>query len=264
MAKNRPEPQVLVPLRVPAASGFSCQPSKVQQLQQRASILTSSVKGGQAFISSTCQRKSDTQNAQSPSSQTLENLQPAPLQNGRHLLTADTGLMSDFVFYLLTGFGLLSLSTIHLCQSSSISFVFLCKTLFNLVFVSASYLNMYFLYHTTAYLNYIPLGTAVINMGNNLHLILPEGTLPLPVASSSSPVTSVLTPINQGHASTLTVKQAYFPPSITPVQRFRIAAPVLIPAPTRKPSLSSAFAATQSSSTVLTVPQPAIVAKVSP
>lgn len=113
-------------------------------------------------------------------------------------------------------------------------------------------------------MNYIPLGTAVINMGNNLHLILPEGAFPLPVASSSSPVTSVLTPINQGHTSTLTVKQAYFPPAVTPVQRYRTAAPVLIPAPARKPSLTSAFALAQSSPIALTVPQPAVVAKVSP
>lgn len=48
-------------------------------------MLTASVKGGQAFISSTCQRKPETQNSHSISSQALENLQPAPLQNGRYL-----------------------------------------------------------------------------------------------------------------------------------------------------------------------------------
>ncbi|XP_026199578.1 RNA exonuclease 1 homolog isoform X2 [Anabas testudineus] len=194
LAKNRPQPQVLVPLRGPTTSAFGSQPSKIQQTQQRASMLTASVKGGQAFISSTCQRKPETQNSHSISSQALENLQPAPLQN--------------------------------------------------------------------AYMNYIPLGTTVIDMGNNLHLILPEGAFPLPVASSSSPVTSVLTPINQVHTSTLAVKQAYFPPAVTPVQRLRTAAPVLIPAPARNPSLTSAFATAQSTTPIAqTVSQPAAIAK---
>uniref|UniRef100_A0A7N6BYH6 Exonuclease domain-containing protein n=1 Tax=Anabas testudineus TaxID=64144 RepID=A0A7N6BYH6_ANATE len=85
LAKNRPQPQVLVPLRGPTTSAFGSQPSKIQQTQQRASMLTASVKGGQAFISSTCQRKPETQNSHSISSQALENLQPAPLQNGRYL-----------------------------------------------------------------------------------------------------------------------------------------------------------------------------------
>lgn len=124
---------------------------------------------------------------------------------------------------------------------------------------------MHFLYYSTAYMNYIPLGTTVIDMGNNLHLILPEGAFPLPVASSSSPVTSVLTPINQVHTSTLAVKQACFPPAVTPVQRLRTAAPVLIPAPARNPSLTSAFATAQSTTPIAqTVSQPAAIAKVSP
>lgn len=84
--KNRPQPQVLVPLRGPPTSGFASQPSKMQQVQQKASLLTASVKGGQAFISSTCQRKPEIQNAHSPSTQAIENLQPAPLQNGKDLL----------------------------------------------------------------------------------------------------------------------------------------------------------------------------------
>lgn len=106
-------------------------------------------------------------------------------------------------------------------------------------------------------MNYIPLGTAVIDMGNNLHLILPEGAFPLPVASSSSPVTSVLTPISQAHTSTLTVKQAYFPPAVTTLQRYRTATSMLIPAPAREPSLTTAFASAQPNPSALTAPQPA-------
>ena len=47
-------------------------------------MLTASVKGGQAFVSSTFQRRPETQSA--PSAQTPENPQPAPVQNGKHLL----------------------------------------------------------------------------------------------------------------------------------------------------------------------------------
>lgn len=89
MAKSRPQPQVLVPLRGPVVLGLPSQPSstsKIQQVQQRASILTSSVKGAQAFISSTGQRKSDAMNAPSPSTQTSNSqTQLAPVQNGKQL-----------------------------------------------------------------------------------------------------------------------------------------------------------------------------------
>ncbi|XP_029294914.1 RNA exonuclease 1 homolog isoform X2 [Cottoperca gobio] len=191
VAKSRPQPQVLVPLRGPAVSGFASQPSitsKIQQVQQRASMLTASVKGVQAFGSSSCQRMPETHSASFPSTQTPENLQPAPVQN--------------------------------------------------------------------AYMNYISLGTAVIGVGNNLHLILPEGTFPLPITSSQ--VTSVLTPISQVHTGTVAVRQIYHPPSLTPLQRYRTTAPVLIPAPARKPSLTSAFAAVHSSTTASAAPQAAV------
>ncbi|MEQ2214215.1 hypothetical protein XENOCAPTIV_023154 [Xenoophorus captivus] len=49
-------------------------------------------------------------------------------------------------------------------------------------------------YRNEAYLNYIPFGTAVVEVGNNMHLILPQGSFPLSVTSTSSPVASVLTP----------------------------------------------------------------------
>lgn len=97
----------------------------------------------------------------------------------------------------------------------------------------------------TAYVNYIPLGTAVIGVGNNLHLILPQGTFPLPVTSSSCPVTSVLTPISQVQTNAVAVKQTNYPPAASTVQRYRTTAPVLIPAPARKPSM--AFASAHSS-----------------
>lgn len=116
--------------------------------------------------------------------------------------------------------------------------------------------------YSAAYINYVPLGTAVIEVGNNLHLILPEGAFPLPVTSSSSQVTSVLTPISQVHMSTVAVKQIYHPPSVTPLQRYRTTAPVLIPAPARKPSLTSAFALAHSNPAVSTTPQTPVHAAV--
>ncbi|KAM6964834.1 uncharacterized protein FYW47_007160 [Aplochiton taeniatus] len=42
--------------------------------------------------------------------------------------------------------------------------------------------------------NYLPVGTA-IQVGNNLHFILPEGSYTLPMASIASHVTSVITPV---------------------------------------------------------------------
>ncbi|XP_037632608.1 RNA exonuclease 1 homolog isoform X3 [Sebastes umbrosus] len=199
-AKSRPKTQVLVPLRGPAVSVSASQPSitsKIQQVQQRASMLTASVKGGQAFVSATCQRKPETQSAPFPSTQTPENLQPAPAQN--------------------------------VC------------------------------------LNYISLRTAVIGADNNLHYILPEGMFPLPVTSSSSQVTSVLTPISQVHTSSVAVRQMYHPIAVTPVQRYRTTAPVLIPAPARKPSLTSAFASAHSSPAASsTTPQAAVHTPVKP
>ncbi|KAF3851352.1 hypothetical protein F7725_013124 [Dissostichus mawsoni] len=181
-SKSRPQPQVLVPLRGPAVSGFAPQPSitsEIQQVQLRASMLTASVKGVQPLVHSNSQRRLETQVAPLHSIQTPESLQPAPVQN--------------------------------------------------------------------TYMNYISLGTAVIGVGNNLHLILPEGTFPLPVTSSSSQVTSVLTPISHLPTSYGAVRPMYHLPAVTPMQRYRTTAPVLIPAPARKPSLTSAFAATLSS-----------------
>ncbi|XP_033946219.1 RNA exonuclease 1 homolog isoform X2 [Pseudochaenichthys georgianus] len=192
-SKSRPQPQVLVPLRGPAVSGFASQPSitpEIQQVQQRVSMLTASVKGVQPLVHSNSQRRLETQVAPLHSIQTPESLQPAPVQN--------------------------------------------------------------------TYMNYISLGTAVIGVGNNLHLILPEGTFPLPVTSSSSQVTSVLTPISHLPTSYGAVRQMYHLPAVTPMQRYRTTAPVLIPAPARKPSLTSAFAATLSSPAASTTSQTAV------
>lgn len=119
-----------------------------------------------------------------------------------------------------------------------------------------------FLSYSTAYINCIPLGNAVIKVGNNLHLIVPEGTFSLPVTCSSSSVTSVLTPISQVQMRTVAVKQTYHSATGAPLQRCRTAAPVLIPALARKPSLTSAFALAHSSSAASTTPQAAVHAAV--
>lgn len=85
VAQRRPQPQVLVPLRTCAVSGFTSQPpvtSKIQQvMQQRACVLTASVKGAQTVISTASQRRPDTERAP-PCAQISKNLQPAPVQNG--------------------------------------------------------------------------------------------------------------------------------------------------------------------------------------
>lgn len=93
-------------------------------------------------------------------------------------------------------------------------------------------------------MNCIPIGTAVIEVGNNLHLILSKGAFP--VSASSSAVTSVLTPIGPVLTSTSPVKENYHLPAVTTTQRCRTAAAVLIPAPARKPALASAFSSAHS------------------
>lgn len=87
----------------------------------------------------------------------------------------------------------------------------------------------------------MPLGTAVIGLGNNLQLILPDDAFP--VTSSSDPVHSVLTPFGHMQTSVLTMKQTCSLPAITPLQRSRTTAPILIPALARK-SLTSTLAGT--------------------
>ncbi|XP_076007239.1 uncharacterized protein LOC143001493 [Genypterus blacodes] len=176
----RPQPQVLVPLRVAPAVGPAPQPSallRIQQVQQRALTLKAAVKGGQAFVSSACPRKPET---------LIPVNNPAPAT-----------------------------------QNASMS--------------------------------YISLGTGVIKVGHNLHLILPEGTFPLSVASGvSSPgtpvftsvtpalttVTSVLTPIAQVLKSPLVPKPKYQ----AVAHRYCTAPPIIIPPLGRKPCLTSAFA----------------------
>lgn len=87
LAKVRPQPQVLVPLRGPAVSGFLSQPavtSHIQHAQQRASLLTASAKGAQAFISLAGQRKPDASSAPTPLPQCpTSQIRLAPVQNGK-------------------------------------------------------------------------------------------------------------------------------------------------------------------------------------
>lgn len=105
-------------------------------------------------------------------------------------------------------------------------------------------------------MNYVRLGTAVINVGNNLHLILPEGAFP--VTPSSGPVTSVLTPIGRVQMSPSTVTQTCHPPAVTSTQRCRTPTAVLIPALARKPSPTPAFALAHSSPASFAAPPPAV------
>lgn len=75
------------------------------------------------------------------------------------------------------------------------------------------------------------MGSAVLNVDNNLRLIFPPGTLPL--NSTSSEGTSVLTPITQVCLSAMTGKTLS-----VPAQMYRSTAPLLIPAAARRPSQS--------------------------
>ncbi|KAM9810538.1 uncharacterized protein ACB057_004481 [Neosynchiropus ocellatus] len=102
------------------------------------------------------------------------------------------------------------------------------------------------------YVSCIPLGSTLVEVGNNVHLILPQGTFHLPVTSSASPVTSVLTPITHVQLKTanfqpamivgqraLTRPQVIPPPNLRPSPNTRavpIAAPALPPAPAAKPA----------------------------
>ncbi|XP_040897563.1 RNA exonuclease 1 homolog isoform X3 [Toxotes jaculatrix] len=104
-----------------------------------------------------------------------------------------------------------------------------------------------------AYMNHLSLGNVI---DDDLHLILPEGTVPLPVTSSSCLFTSVLTPVTQVYTSAVSVKQVYYSDADALVPRYRTTAPVRIPAPTRKPSPTSALA--PSSPAASATPQPAV------
>lgn len=89
LAKSRPQPRVLVPLRGPVASGFSSQPtimSSFQQAQQKTSVLAAPAKGAQAFISSAGQKKTDSSTTPLPAPQCPTTLtRVAPVQNSKFL-----------------------------------------------------------------------------------------------------------------------------------------------------------------------------------
>ncbi|XP_024255861.1 RNA exonuclease 1 homolog isoform X5 [Oncorhynchus tshawytscha] len=123
--------QVIVPFRGGAPQLSN--PSKIQQLQQRASVLSAALKGGQAFISNS-QRKMVM--LPSPAHQATHH----PVQYLIHQPTHQTTMQNSCV-------------------------------------------------------NVIPVGTA-IQVGNNLHFILPEGSYTLPITPANSPVTPVHTPVH--------------------------------------------------------------------
>ncbi|XP_019741088.1 putative exonuclease GOR [Hippocampus comes] len=169
--KRRPQVQVLVPLRGPVKASPASQlvggVPKIQQVQQKAAILTAALKGGQAFLSSVGQRKP----------------MPAPL-SVPHPSTPPAATVNT--------------SPAH---------------------------------QQKVCVKYIPMGSAVLNVDNNMRLILPPGTLP--PNSTSSEVTPVLTPITQVCLGPITGKTLS-----VPAQTYRSTAPLLIPAAARRPSQS--------------------------
>ncbi|XP_057687868.1 RNA exonuclease 1 homolog isoform X2 [Corythoichthys intestinalis] len=79
---------------------------------------------------------------------------------------------------------------------------------------------------------YITPGSTVLNVGNNLHLILPQGAVP--ITSNLSDVTSVLTPITPGHSVPIANR-----PAGDSAVRHRSVTPLLIPATPLRFSRSS-------------------------
>lgn len=178
-------------------------------------MLTSSVKGGQAFISASCQRKPESQTAAAyPPFQTSVSTQPAHLHNGEHLLSVVDLICDNFLFSSLYACTVYTYANPHLLA---------CACVF-----------------CTAYINYLSMGTAVIEVGDNLQLILPEGTYPLPE--------TVLTPVCQVPTRN-SVTPSYHPVAVAPVQRCRTMAPVPFPAPVagRKPFLVPGWSSQTSS-----------------
>lgn len=190
-------------------------------------MLTASAKGAQAFLSFSGQRKPFASNAPPPLPQCpTSQARLAPVQNGQFCC-------------------------LFLCVKSTV-----------LVKCNVEKVHHHgIFYPPIAYLNYIPLGTAVIEVGNNLHLILPDGSFP--VASSSIPVTPLLTPINPMQTSMVAVKQSCPLPAISPLQRTRSTAPILIPALARK-SLTPNVAATHSAAAAPVPASAATAVKVRP
>nr|XP_057925887.1 RNA exonuclease 1 homolog isoform X2 [Doryrhamphus excisus] len=185
VAKRRPQPQVLIPLREPETPPTASRLTpKIQQIQQKASMVTASVKGGQAFLSSFGQRRQESQPATStPAS---GNAPPA-----------------------------------------------------------------------ATCVNYVPLGSTVLSVGSNLRLILPQGAIPLPLASTSGAVTSILTPLTRVHATPINVRPpTYTAPAVVTTQRYRMSAPLLISPTARRPSQPSASFTSLLSTTAMTTPGP--------
>uniref|UniRef100_A0A3P8WBT9 Exonuclease domain-containing protein n=1 Tax=Cynoglossus semilaevis TaxID=244447 RepID=A0A3P8WBT9_CYNSE len=158
-------------------------------------LLSTSVKCGQEFISFTSQKKTETQT--NAVHATSANTKPVSVLNGMQFLA-----IAAYILIVATCVFFMSLYLLSLVYCSSFSCMIIC---------------IFFCLLPKACTNYLPLGTAVTDVGNNLHLILPEGTFPLPMSSANSPVTSVLTPV--GHvpqSNSLGVKQICLRAAVTP------------------------------------------------
>ncbi|KAJ0019885.1 hypothetical protein NQD34_007454 [Periophthalmus magnuspinnatus] len=190
VAKVRPQPQVLVPLRAPVSSSPPVPaPPVICKVEQRRSVLTASIKAGQASMS---RGHPEAQRAQTS---------PCPVPP-----------------------------------------------------------------KPASYVSYIPLGATVIDVGNNLHLVLPEGTFPVSNSSgqvtsvltpittvNTDQVTSVLTPITPVNTHSVTIRQACHPSA--PTQQRRTSQPVIIPPLARRPVMATT-STNQCSSTPASVVKP--------
>ncbi|XP_055017516.1 RNA exonuclease 1 homolog isoform X2 [Boleophthalmus pectinirostris] len=173
--KVRPQPQVLVPVRAPVSSApLAPALPMIPKVEQEASVLTTSIRAGQASIS---KGRSEAQCAQTTQ-----------------------------------------------CSATK---------------------------KPVSYVSYIPLGATVIDVGNNLHLVLPEGTFS--VSDSPGQVNSVLTPITPANTHSMTIRQAGHPSA--PTQQRCTSQPVIIPPLARRPIMATT-SANQCSSTTASVVKP--------
>uniref|UniRef100_A0A672HB76 RNA exonuclease 1 homolog-like domain-containing protein n=1 Tax=Salarias fasciatus TaxID=181472 RepID=A0A672HB76_SALFA len=175
LAKSRLQPQVLVPFRGPVASGSGSQPplaSKIKQIQQTACVAhTASVNRGQAPL-----KKPETQSTPPALTPPLKAAAP---QNGEYAGKNKCDVIISKINYPQFTF---------IYKKCALTWV---VALYKCIICQFSY--------STAYLNPLPGRGTVIAIDSNLHLLVPDGAVALPVNPTAVPA-SILTPIGRAPA----------------------------------------------------------------
>lgn len=120
--QSKPERQILSSLCEPALGlgSQSSVTSNIHQVQQRAPMLTSTVNGGQAFVSFTSQRNPETQTNAVHTTWAPPITQPVPVLNGMRFLAIAAYILIVATLFLLLLFLSLYLLSFLLC----ITFIF--------------------------------------------------------------------------------------------------------------------------------------------